>query len=66
MRILAVFPHSNGCCTEVILFVLHSVLYNLLFLCFYFFSVYRSALFDYHSADRADFIVFLACLLVLL
>ena len=34
MKISAVnFPHSNGCCTEVILVVLHCVLHDL-FLCF--------------------------------
>jgi len=45
LKISAVFPHSNGYCTEVmILVVLHCVLQDLLFLCVYFFSVYRSAL----------------------
>ena len=32
MRILAVVPHSNGCCTQVILVVLHCFLHDVLFL----------------------------------
>jgi len=44
MRILAGFSHANGDCTEVILVVLYCFLHDLLFLCFYFFSVYHSGM----------------------
>ena len=43
MRVLAVFLHTDSCCVSD----LNWVLYDLLFLCFfYFFSVYRSGLCD--------------------
>jgi len=44
MRILTVFPHSNGCCTEVILVVLFA--FCIIYCFAFFFYVYRSALCD--------------------
>ena len=53
MIISAVFPHSHGYCTEVILVVLHRVLHGLLFLFFFLFVVVHCVI--HHSVD---FIVF--------
>jgi len=48
MKILAVFPHSNGCRTEVILAVLHCVLHDL-FLCFLLFIAVHCVI--HHSVE---------------
>ena len=51
MKISAVFPHSNGYCTELILVVLHSFY---VFISFLFIAV-RCVI--HHSVDSVDFIV---------